>query len=96
MNIDKAKNLGDVLDYCIENGIEKRTFIHKTCGMTCDFPIREDLSEGIRKAVEKGPRYKRARDGSVWRIEQYNYEIGSGRDQGYASYGFTVEKITIE
>lgn len=95
MNIEAAKNLGDVLDYCIENGIKKRTFIHKTCCMSCDYPIREDLSQGIRKAVENGPRYKRARDGSVWKIEQYNYE-GSGRESGYAEYGFTVEEITIE
>ena len=95
MQIENAKNLGDVLDYCIQNGIKKRNFIHKTCAMTCDFPIREDLSEGIRKAVENGPRYKKARNGSVWKIEQYNFE-GSGRDSGYASYGFSVEEITIE
>ncbi len=50
MNIETAKNLGDVLDYCIGNDIKKRTFIHKTCGMMCDYPIREDLSEGIKKS----------------------------------------------
>jgi len=95
MDIKNAKKLGDILDYCIQNGINERTFIHKTCGMSCDYPIDTEISEGIRKAVERGPRYKRARDGSVWKIEQYNYE-GTGRDSGYASYGFTVEKIIIE
>lgn len=96
-SIDKAKNLCDVLNYCAKRGIKKRIFIHEQYFTSWEntYRINEDLSNDVRKFVKNEPKYLNASDGSLWKVEQYNFK-GTGREEGYASYGFSVEAITID
>ena len=104
--INEAKDLSDVVKYCVEEGVKKRTFMDERYYSSNyksyvhlqkedRVPIKTETSERIRKLLEEGPRCKKAEDGSIWRIKQYN-DIGTGRNVGFNSYGFIVEKLKIE
>lgn len=95
MRIEDIKNISDVLDYCVEENVTQRDFIHETYAVNARYRIKKELGERIRKLVEDRPLYKTASNGSVWKVELYD-DVGSGRDVGYESHGFSIEKIKIE